>query len=83
MFALVGVDYRQWKAVSRTLLQADFRPMITPQTTETYSLRTVAGIVKMALTYGIFGLVTAFVIASNPDVLLTGTITLTYFAFAR
>jgi hypothetical protein len=81
VFALIGVDYRQWKAVSRTLLRTDFRPM-TPQSGETYSLGTVGGVLKMALTFGIFGLVTAFVVAFNPDVLLTGIITLTYFTFA-
>ena len=26
LFALAGVDYVQWKAVSRTLLRGDFRP---------------------------------------------------------
>ena len=80
-FALIGVDYVQWKAVSRTLLRADFRPMPL-QSTETYSLSSIGGVLKMALTFGIFGLVTAFVIAFNADVLLTGIITLTYFTFA-
>ncbi len=55
---------------------------MTLQSTETYSLRSIGGVLKMALTFGIFGLVTAFVIAFNPDVLLTGIITLTYFTFA-
>ena len=32
--------------------------------------------------YGLFGAATAVIIVLNPDVLLTGTITLTYLTFA-
>ena len=59
LFPLIGIDYRQWKAVSRTLLRADFRPMMTPQSIETYSLNSVGGVLKMALTFGIFSLAQA------------------------
>lgn len=81
MFALVGVDYTQWKAVSRTLLRGDFRAP-TPQTSETYSLRSLTGLATMALVFGLFGIGPVIVIVLNDDVLFTGTLTLGYFTFA-
>lgn len=81
LFAFAGVDYVQWKAVSRTLLRSDFRapPGLS---TELYSLRSVRQMLSMALIYGLFGAAAAVIIVLNPDVLLTGTITLTYLTFS-
>ena len=81
LFALAGVDYIQWKAVSRTLLRGDFRPP-TLQKSDAYSLRSVKSLLAMALVFGMFGIGATIVIVLNPDVLLTGTIMLTYFGFA-
>jgi hypothetical protein len=81
LFRWGGVDYRQWRAVSRTLLRGDFRaPM--PQAAESYSIASVSGFAMMALVFGLFGVGPAVLVALSPHVLLTGTITLTYFAFA-
>lgn len=80
LFARLGVDYGQWKAVSRTLLRADFRAPTSPAG-ERYSLGTVGGPVLMVLVYGMFGLSAALLIAINPDVRLTSVITLAYLAF--
>jgi ABC-2 type transport system permease protein len=79
LFARAGVDYGQWKAVTRTLLRSDFRPPGT-QSTKSYSLQTVSGLLLTALVYGLFGAGAALVTFVNPDVLLTGTLTLTYLA---
>jgi ABC-2 type transport system permease protein len=76
LFERAGVDYVQWKAVSRTLLRSDFRPL--GQSTGSRSLRTFGGFVAMALTYGIFGVGAAIIVVLNPDVLLTGVVTLSY-----
>jgi hypothetical protein len=81
LFALAGVDYVQWKAVSRTLLRADFRAP-TPQTSASYSLRSIVGLLRMALVFGVFGAAAAVLVVINADVLLTGTITLVYLTFA-
>jgi ABC-2 type transport system permease protein len=81
LFALAGVDYIQWKAVSRTLLRSDFRAP-TLQRSDAYSLRSIKSLLAMALVFGLFGIGATVVIVLNPDVLLTGTITLTYFGFA-
>jgi hypothetical protein len=78
LFARAGVDYGQWKAISRTLLRADFRP--PGPNTDSYSLRTVGGLVLMVAIYGLFGLGAAVITVMNGDVLLTGTVTLTYLA---
>jgi len=79
LFARAGVDYIQWKAVSRTLLYEDFRlPGSQPMT---YSLRRAGAFVAMAAIYGMFGVAAAILVALNQDVLLTGTLTLTYVAF--
>jgi ABC-2 type transport system permease protein len=78
LFTRAGVDYDQWKAVSRTLLRSDFRP--PGQHTGHYSLRTVGGAALMVITYGLLGLGAAVVVAINRDVLLTGIVTLCYVA---
>jgi hypothetical protein len=81
IFALAGVDYTQWKAVSRTLLRSDFRAP-TPQTAERYSLRSVGSLLTMALVFGLFGIGPVVVIVLNDDVRLTGALTLGYLTFA-
>ncbi len=79
LFARAGVDYDQWKAVTRTLLRSDFRPP-GAQSTKNYSLRTVGGLLAMVFIYGLFGAGAALITFLNSDVLLTGTLTLTYLA---
>jgi hypothetical protein len=79
LFNWVGVDYRQWRAISRTLLRADFRVPLA-QSGEAYSLRTVRGLLMMAVVNGLVGLASAFVVFVNTDVVLTGTIVLSYVA---
>src|SRR5574341_1925212 len=71
-----GVDYDQWKAVSRILLRSEFRPPLQ-QGTVSYSLRTA---VAMVLVYGLFGVAAAVIAIFNEDVLLTATVALTYLA---
>jgi hypothetical protein len=81
LFALAGVDYIQWKAVSRTLLRSDFRAP-TSHSGESYSLRSIGGLLMTTLTFGIFGLALVPIIVFNGDVRLTGTVTLSYLTFA-
>jgi hypothetical protein len=80
VFRLVGVDYRQWKAVSRTLLRADFRAPLS-QSGEAYSLHTFKGLLVMALVYVLVGLGASVIVIANDDVALTGTLVLTYMSF--
>lgn len=80
IFRVAGVDYVQWKAVSRTLLRADFRPPMA-RGGESYSVRTIGGLLMMAAVFGAFGLAAALLIVLNEDVRFTGTVTLTYVAF--
>jgi hypothetical protein len=79
IFARAGVDYRQWKAMTVTLLRSDFR--VPGQSDQFYSLRRASGLLFMFVLYGFFGLSMAALILLNPDPLLTGTITLTYLSF--
>jgi len=80
LFNLAGVDYRQWRAISRTLLRADFRVPLA-QSGESYSLHTVRGVLVMAAVNGLIGLASAFVVFVNRDVMLTGTVVLSYVTF--
>jgi ABC-2 type transport system permease protein len=77
LFARGGVDYVQWKAISRTLLRADFRPPLQYDRT-TYSLRRARNWLLMIIVYGAFGMSAAMVVLLNRDVLLTGVVTLAY-----
>ena len=79
-FRLVGVDYLQWKAVSRTLLRTDFRAPLA-QSGEPYALLSVRGLLMMAIIYILLGLGATVIVVSNQDVALTGTLVLTYISF--
>jgi hypothetical protein len=81
LFASIGVDYVQWKAVSRTLLRSDFRAPAA-QSGETYSLGSVSGLLLLAFVFGMFGVAMVPLIILNADLRLTGTVTLTYLTFA-
>jgi hypothetical protein len=80
LFNLVGVDYRQWRAISRTLLRTDFRVPLA-HSGESYSLHTLRGLLMMAAINGLVGLAAAFLVVMNRDVVLTGTIVLSYVTF--
>jgi hypothetical protein len=75
VFQILGVDYLQWKAVTRTLLRTDFR---LPMSTRASGFGRGADVLTMALVLGMFGLGAAMIVMLNTDVLLTGTIALTY-----
>ena len=75
LFALLDVDYRQWKAVSRTLLRSDFR---LPFNTGGRSFGRFGDLIGLVLFHALFGLGAAAIVFWNRDVLLTGTIALTY-----
>ena len=81
LFALAGVDYVQWKAVSRTLLRSDFRAPAS-HSGESYSLRSIGGLLMTALMFGMFGIAVVPVIVFNGDVRLSGTVTLSFLMFA-
>jgi hypothetical protein len=80
LFDLFGVDYRQWRAISRTLLRSDFRVPLG-QSGETYSLHTVRGLLIMAAVNSLVGLASAFVVFLNRDAVLSATIVLSYVTF--
>ena len=80
LFNRLGVDYIQWKAVSRTLLRTDFRVPMS-QSGETYSLHTIRGVAMAGAVHGFIGLASAIVVFVSRDVLLTATIVLAYLAF--
>ena len=80
LFNLVGVDYGQWRAISRTLLRTDFRVPLA-QSGESYPLHTVRGLLLMAAVNGLVGLAGAFVVFMNRDTVLAGTIVLSYVTF--
>lgn len=76
LFARAGVDYDQWKAISRTLVRSDFRPPLDHAAA--LSLQRWGGVLMMVLVYGLLGLSVALIIVVNRDVLLTGVVMLAY-----
>jgi hypothetical protein len=75
VFRLAGVDYVQWKAVTRTLLKTDFR---LPLADDASMFGRASGLLTMALVLSLFGLGAAVLVVVSRDVLLTGTVALTY-----
>jgi hypothetical protein len=75
LFAALGIDQAQWWALSRMLVRSDFRPP-GPQTQQaTTVLRNLA---LMFVVYGLMGAAASFIIVTNPDVLLSGTVVCAY-----
>jgi hypothetical protein len=74
-FRHLDVDYVQWKAVTRTLLRTDFRLPLTEGASGFGQARSLA---LMFFIFSLFGLGASVVVFVNPNVLLTGTITLAY-----
>jgi hypothetical protein len=75
VFAHLGVDYVQWKAVTRTLLKSDIR---LPLNTRQSSLRRIGGLVSVFVFLSIFGASAAAIVVFTRDVLLGGTIAFAY-----
>jgi hypothetical protein len=74
ILATLGVDGVQWKAVTRTLLRTDFRlPLV-----QSGSLGRIGGLLTTTAFLGIFGSGAAVIVVMGRDVLLTGTVALTY-----
>ena len=75
VFRFLGVDYVQWLAVTRTLLRTDFR---LPLSNHPSRLGNAGSLLAMVLILMVYGTAAAIVVFVNGDVLLTGTIALTY-----
>ena len=75
LFKLLDVDYRQWKALTRTLLRSDFR---LPLADGSSPFGRAGHLFTLALMLGLFGVGAAAVVFSSNDVLLTGIIALGY-----
>jgi hypothetical protein len=75
VFRLLDVDYRQWKAITRTLLRSDFR---VPLADGSSPFGRAGRLLTLALMLGLFGVGAAALVFNNGDVLLTGTIALAY-----
>jgi hypothetical protein len=74
-FRILGVDYVQWWAVSRTLARTDFR---LPMTEGRSALGRIGGFVSMALVLGLFGSGAAVIVVFASDPLWSTTLILTY-----
>ena len=75
IFRLLDVDYRQWRAVTGTLLRTDFR---LPLGDEGSRLGKIGGLVTVAIFLSLYGLGAAVVAYVGRDVLLTATFALAY-----
>jgi hypothetical protein len=75
IFARLGVDYEQWKVVTRTLLRTDFR---LPLGDGRARVSRVGNLFSMTLLLTLFGSGAAMLVWVGHDVLLTGTLALAY-----
>jgi hypothetical protein len=75
LFRLLGVDYIQWKAVSRTLLRTDFR---LPLSDSTSSMGRLGSLAMMATILSFVGMGAGVIVYQAPDPLLSSIFVLTY-----
>ena len=79
LFAAVGIDFDQWKALTIAALKLDFR---APSLGAQQAHRSVAGgLVVQAIFYTIFGALLSRLVWVNRDLFLVGTVLATYVTF--
>ena len=81
LFALGGVDFDQWKALTIVALKLDFRGSALSQRQGGHGSTVVASLIFQAIFYTIFGGMIAYVVWASRDLWLAGTIASTYIAF--
>lgn len=72
----LGVDYDQWYALTRVMLRTDFRT--TRVHGATPSTNTAGRWIGQGIFYAILGVIAAIFVVAFDDVMLTGTVVLTY-----
>jgi hypothetical protein len=79
LMQLLGVDYEQWRALTRTAIKLDSRNASLGQPTGTGEAKSTAGQLFVRLWVYVFvGGVLGVLVAINKDVFFTGTILITY-----
>ena len=81
LFAAIGIDFDQWKALTLTAVKLDFRVTALGQRQFGREARAVAGLVFQAVFYTLFGAFIAFFVWASRDLFLVGTVAATYTAF--
>jgi ABC-2 type transport system permease protein len=81
LFAAVGVDFEQWKALTVVALKLDFRGSALTQRQGEHETRVVISLIFQAIFYTLFGGIIAYLVWASRDLWLAGTIASTYIAF--
>ena len=81
LFAAVGVDFEQWKALTVVALKLDFRGSALTQRQGEHESRVVISLIFQAIFYTLFGGIIAYLVWASRDLWLAGTIASTYIAF--
>jgi len=81
IFAALGVDYAQWKALTLVALKLDFRMGTFVRSRFSREARGVALLVSQLIFYSIYGLFLAIVTWVSRDLFLIGTVLMTYVTF--
>jgi ABC-2 type transport system permease protein len=81
LFAIAGVDFDQWKALTVVALKLDFRGSGLHQRQGEHETRAVIALIFQAIFYTLFGAVIAYMVWASRDLWLAGTIASTYIAF--
>ena len=81
LFAIAGVDFDQWKALTVVALKLDFRGSGLHQRQGEHETRAVIALIFQAIFYTLFGGVIAYMVWASRDLWLAGTIASTYIAF--
>lgn len=77
----IGVDYDQWKALTIVALKLDFRQGGVGRSRMGREARGAAALVVQAVFYMVYGLFMAILVWVSQDLLLVGTVLMTYVTF--
>src|SRR5262245_11911167 len=82
LFAAVGVDFDQWRALTAVALKLDFRTSSLGQSQLRREARQIFGMLGQLLFYTLVGAFLAFLVWTIDDLFLVGSIAMSYTIFA-
>jgi hypothetical protein len=81
LFAVAGIDFEQWQALTIVALKNDFRGSALNQRHGAHETQVAISLLFQAVFYTLFGGVIAYLVWASRDLWLAGTIASSYIAF--
>ena len=81
LFAVAGIDFDQWKALTVVAIKLDFRGSALSQRHDGHATNVVASLIFQAIFYTMFGGMIAYLVWASRDLWLAGTLASSYIAF--